>query len=168
MGEEGVGGGGEKMLAAVCWKHCMVTVSVAPAGQLPVERLDSHTCTASLSYSTYAKVEEVRSHFHTVTPLPMSIKPMWTGAGGLRVRRGMGQDWAFPCLMVWLIINPLSNYEMVKTNEISATRLLMSALPIPLTLCLCHTNDNICMCRVPWRLHNTWIWNFVFCTLCSR
>lgn len=90
----------------------------------------------------------------------MSIKPMWTGAVGWRVGRGTGHDWAFPCLMARLIINPLSNYEMVKTNEISATRFLMSVLPIPLTLCLRHTNDNICICHAPWSLHNTWIWNF--------
>lgn len=38
--------------------------------------------------------------------------------------------------MARLIINPLSNYEMVKSNEISATRFLMSTLPIPLILCL--------------------------------
>lgn len=87
----------------------------------------------------------------------MSIKPLWTGAVG----RGTGQDWALPCLMAWLIINPLPNYEMAKTNEISATRFLMSILPIPLTPCLCPTNDNICMCRIPWSLHNTWIWKFV-------
>lgn len=61
----------------------------------------------------------------------------------------MGQDGAPPCLMAWLIINPLPNYEMAKTNEISATRFLMSILPIPLTLCLRHANDNICICRVP-------------------
>lgn len=103
----------------------------------------------------------MRSHCHTVTPLAMSIKPLWTGAVGWRVGRGTGQDWALPCLMAWLIINPLPNYEMAKTNEISATRFLMSILPIPLTLCLCPTNDNICICRVPWSLHNTWIWKFV-------
>lgn len=38
--------------------------------------------------------------------------------------------------MARLIINPLSNYEMVKSNEISGSRFLMSVLPILLILCL--------------------------------
>lgn len=100
------------------------------------------------------------SYTHT----PMSIKPMRAGVVRWRLGNSTGQDW---CLMARLIINPLSNYEMVKSNEISATRFLMSVLPIPHTLCLRATNDNICICHAPWSLHNTWIWTFLFCTRCS-
>lgn len=38
--------------------------------------------------------------------------------------------------MARLIINPLSNYEMVKSNEIFGSRFLMSVLPILLILCI--------------------------------
>lgn len=94
-------------------------------------------------------------------PWQCQSSPCEQWAVGMESGKGHGTRLS-PSMLNGLVNNKsLPNYEMAKTNEISATRFLMSILPIPLTRCLCPTNDNICICRVPWSLHNTWIWKFV-------
>lgn len=69
-----------------------------------------------------AEVPPLRAYLYSDAPLSVSR--------GDAVKGGSRRHWALLSLMARLIINPLSNYEMVKTNETCAASFLMSRFPL--------------------------------------